>query len=183
MRNIYLLLFAAPLVGSTRLSRSLWGAIPRGGAGFGNEKKNFVLTEWLVPKEHGKADRNMKLHAPFTFEDSKGRIWTAPKDFVVDGATIPKALWLAFGSPYVNDFRRASVIHDYYCNKEIRKEKKSYYIDKKRNNKRFLARDQDVDQMFKEAMLCDGVPKWKVPLIAAPCHACNRWKTPKDNEV
>lgn len=120
-----------------------------------------VVTEWcsekdrnccpeelepLVPqREQHDCNRDMKLIKPFSFVDSSGTTWTAPKHFVVDGATIPKALWLVFGSPYVGKYRRASVVHDYYCVRESRQSVKQ----------------KDVHRMFYEAMLCDGVETYK----------------------
>ena len=71
-----------------------------------------VETRWLV---HGDHDRDMKLLRSFTFVDKNGRRWTAPRGFDVDGASIPRPLWVTFGSPYVGDYRRASVVHDYFC--------------------------------------------------------------------
>ena len=97
-----------------------------------------VETKWLV---HGHHDRDMKLIKPFTFIDKNGRKWTAPRDFEVDGASIPRPLWATFGSPYVGDFRRASVVHDYYCKPEHHDG----------------ATSAEVHRMFYEAMLCDGV--------------------------
>jgi hypothetical protein len=83
----------------------------------------------------------MKRTNPFTFIDSAGKMWKAPKHFVIDGAKIPKSLWVFFGPPYTGKYRRASIVHDYYC---IRKN-------------RDLSNQQDVHRMFNEAILCNGV--------------------------
>lgn len=106
--------------------------------------------EPLVPqREQHDCNRDMKLTQPFSFVDSFGTKWTAPKHFVIDGATIPKPLWFFFGSPYTGKYRRASVVHDYYC---VRKN-------------RHLAKQKDVHQMFYDAMRCDGVEKSKAWLM------------------
>ena len=97
-----------------------------------------VEAKWLV---HGHHDRDMKLIKPFTFVDKNGRKWTAPRNFEVDGASIPRPLWATFGSPYVGDFRRASVVHDYFCKPEHHDG----------------ATSEEVHRMFYDAMLCDGV--------------------------
>jgi hypothetical protein len=63
------------------------------------------------------ADRRMQLLEAFTFTDAAGRVWDAPKGHRVDGASIPRALWTAVGSPYTGDYRRASILHDVHCDR------------------------------------------------------------------
>ena len=70
-----------------------------------------VVTRWLV--QDG-VDRDMELVEPFEYVDALGKRWSVPKGSRVNGASIPQALWI-FGSPYTGDYRRASVVHDYYC--------------------------------------------------------------------
>lgn len=68
---------------------------------------------WLSTPTGG---RMMKLIENFTFtEAASGRIWTAPEGLVVDGASIPRALWTLVGSPYTGNYRRASIVHDKAC--------------------------------------------------------------------
>jgi len=54
----------------------------------------------------------MRLLEPFTFTDPSGMVWDAPAGAVIDGASIPRALWTLVGSPYTGDYRRASIVHD-----------------------------------------------------------------------
>lgn len=70
-----------------------------------------VVTEWAVDRSG--ADRNMVLVEDFSFVYNN-RTWTVPVGAVVNGASIPEILWLPVGSPFVGDYRRASVLHDYY---------------------------------------------------------------------
>ena len=63
------------------------------------------LTRW-------KGDREMILEEEFYYVDSHGKQWIAPVNSVLNGATIPKALWNKIGSPFVGQYRRASVVHD-----------------------------------------------------------------------
>lgn len=56
--------------------------------------------------------RNMVLEEDFYFIDGKGKKWEAPKGSLINGATIPRALWSTVGAPYSGPYRRASVIHD-----------------------------------------------------------------------
>ncbi|MDN5753237.1 MAG: DUF1353 domain-containing protein [Nitrosospira sp.] len=67
-------------------------------------------TEWVPAGD--KADRKMRLLADFSFTDPSGNVWLVPAGYVIDGATIPRPLWSLVGSPYVGDYRRASVVHD-----------------------------------------------------------------------
>jgi len=71
-------------------------------------------TEWLV--DPGGADRDMQLLEDFSYTDPAGKRWPAPKGSVINGASIPRPLWATVGSPYTDDYRRASVVHDVACN-------------------------------------------------------------------
>jgi hypothetical protein len=68
---------------------------------------------WLT--EEGTEDRGMRLLQTFSFKDPSSNPWSAPKDAVVDGASIPRALWTIVGSPFTGDYRRASIVHDVAC--------------------------------------------------------------------
>ncbi len=61
----------------------------------------------------------MRLLDTFWFRDPDGRVWTAPADYWIDGASIPRALWTLVGSPYTGDYRRASVVHDKACDEAV----------------------------------------------------------------
>jgi len=139
-------LLVLPLAAASNLStapaRTCLGI--RGGADA--KFQGDVECRWLI---HGRHDRDMRLLKPFSFVDENGRKWTAPKDFDVDGASIPRPLWATFGSPYVGRYRRASVVHDFYCKPE----------------QRHLATSGEVHQMFYEAMLCDKVNPGKAWLM------------------
>ena len=105
--------------------------------------KGRVVTEWLV--EDGE-DRNMVLLEDFSFTDASGTVWSVPKGWKIDGATIPSFFWSFVGSPYTGDYRRASVIHDYYCDRKNRPWK-------------------SVHRLFYEASLVGGVPEAKAKLM------------------
>jgi len=70
-------------------------------------------TEWLSNPHQG--DRNMKLLEDFYFVDPDGDRWLAPKGSIINGASIPRFLWSSVGSPFVGDYRNASVVHDVGC--------------------------------------------------------------------
>lgn len=69
-------------------------------------------TLWLT--EDGD-DRDMRVLEPFSYTDPTGTRWDAPVDSIIDGASIPRALWTLVGSPYTGDYRRASIVHDVAC--------------------------------------------------------------------
>jgi hypothetical protein len=72
---------------------------------------------WLT--NDGTEDRKMKLLEAFVFTDPAKKPWNAPKGSVVDGASIPRALWTLIGSPYTGNYRRASVVHDVACEEAV----------------------------------------------------------------
>ena len=103
-----------------------------------------VTAIWL---RHAGKDRDMRLTADFAFIDSRGVQWDAPRGRVINGASIPEILWSSVvGTPYVGDFRRASVVHDVACDDKTRPHEQVHY-------------------MFYEAMLCDGVPEERALLM------------------
>lgn len=103
-------------------------------------------TEWLV--DANGADRDMQLLEDFWFIDPDNKKWFAPAKSVIDGASIPRPLWSAVGSPYTDDYRRASIVHDVACNDP--------------NVKR-----EDADAMFYHACLSGGCSFLQAKLLYA----------------
>lgn len=97
--------------------------------------------DWEPLVEPGRADRRMRIQADFRYRDPKGRIWTAPKGRIVDGASVPRALWW-FADPFIGDYRRATALHDIYCEDRTMSSK-------------------DVHLMFLSAALCAGAGSLK----------------------
>jgi hypothetical protein len=102
---------------------------------------NTVKTEWLEGES-----RKMRLLETVTFTDSNGKVWTAPKGSIIDGASIPRFFWRVIGSPFVGNYRRATVIHDVYCNTRSEPH-------------------EDVHSMFLEGMTCDNVCRLKAGIM------------------
>lgn len=75
-----------------------------------------VVVKWISGDGD---DRKVTLIEDFAFRDAAGKLWDVPSGWSVDGASIPRLLW-TFGPPFVGGYRRASVVHDYYC--DIRSE-------------------------------------------------------------
>jgi Protein of unknown function (DUF1353) len=103
-----------------------------------------VDARWLV--EDGE-DRKMELLADFAFVDSTEFKWEAKDGDIVDGASIPEAIWSEIiGTPFIGDYRRASVVHDVACEKHTRTSKEAH-------------------RMFYEAMLVDGTSQARAVLF------------------
>lgn len=110
-----------------------------------------VKTEWI------ETDRKMQLLEDFSYVDARGARWPAPKGSIIDGASIPQALWSVVGSPYTGEYRNASVVHDVAC------------VERKRPW-------QDVHRMFYEACRAGGVGEQKAKLLyAAVYHFGPKW--------
>lgn len=100
-----------------------------------------VITKWL--KNNNGKDRDMELVEDFSYIDPENKRWNVKAGDVIDGASIPAFLWGSLlGSPYVGDYRRATVLHDIACVQQIET-------------------SSAVHRMFYHAMLCDGVKKGK----------------------
>ncbi len=91
---------------------------------------------WLSEPQN--KHRMMELLSPVSFTDKKGKVWSVPANWKIDGASIPQVFWTVAGSPFDGNYRRASVIHDHYCDVDTEFTK-------------------DTHDMFKEASLFDGV--------------------------
>jgi hypothetical protein len=98
------------------------------------------------------------LDAPFTFRDRTGKVWTARKDLKWDGASIPRALWTAVGSPMTGCYRWASMVHD-ECYKHA-----DEYIGLSVSRK-------DADRMFHDGCRAKGISRAK----AATMYYALRW--------
>lgn len=83
----------------------------------------------------------MELMERISFTDHV-REWVAGKGRFIDGASIPRALWTAVGSPYVGRYRRPSIIHDIAC------------ADALTNRDRL-----DADKMFYRACRSEGLTR------------------------
>lgn len=84
-------------------------------------------TEWV--SDPNKPDRNMKLLRDFSYTDPDGKVWVAAAGDVINGASIPRPLWSTVGSPYTDDYRNASIVHDIAVDQGDRKaaDKMFYY--------------------------------------------------------
>ncbi|MEZ5573815.1 MAG: DUF1353 domain-containing protein [Halioglobus sp.] len=75
--------------------------------GFSGDPKTIWLSE-------SGDDRNMQIAEKFNFTDRRGKVWAASEGSIINGASIP-GLWTLDGSPFIGDYRRASILHDIAC--------------------------------------------------------------------
>ena len=100
--------------------------------------------------------RRVKVLRPFGFIDSTRVRWDVPESAIVDGASIPQALWSLIGGPFEGKYRDASVVHDWYCDLRTRPWR-------------------HVHRVFYETMLaCVAFVRAKV-MYAAVYWGCPRW--------
>ena len=108
---------------------------------------NKVKSEWLV--EDG-PDRDVKLLDDFFYIDPNGKRWPAPRESVINGASIPWVLWNKWiGPPFVGNYRRASVVHDVAC--DLRE--------------KICVSSHIAHRMFYDACLCGGVGETKAKVM------------------
>ncbi len=107
--------------------------------------------------------RDMILEESFSYIDPHGTTWDAPKEFKIDGASIPRPFWSLIGGPFEGCYRYASVVHDVAC---VRGESHSPG-----------ARPwKEVHRMFYEALRAGGVENSKaLAMYAAVYKYGPRW--------
>lgn len=136
------------------LALALLAGQPGIGTGFGSFVGD-VVARWLDP------DRRMQLTEDFAYLDPGGKRWHAPKNSIVDGASIPQVFWTFVGGPFEGLYRKASVVHDVACVE--RREKW-----------------EDVHRMFYYAMRAGGVGETRAAVMYAAVYKFGpRWDEPK----
>ncbi|WP_051441033.1 hypothetical protein M728_005770 (plasmid) [Ensifer sp. WSM1721] len=141
MKNQFLTALPAFLLA---LSGILSAAAQDTGQPSGNKStfKGKLVLQDLVPPD----DRKFELAEDLEYIDPKGVHWYARSGLIFDGASIPRALWAVVGSPYTGTYRRAAVMHDFYCTHLYRLW-------------------QDVHRMFYDAMISDGTNPFRAKLM------------------
>jgi len=100
--------------------------------------------------------RLVQLNKSLTFFDSNGKKWTAIAGITSDGASIPDFVWPFIGPPFRGPYVRAAIVHDQYCYSRTEP-------------------SDAVHEMFRNAMIVDKVPPWKVTFM----YGAVLWKGPK----
>lgn len=103
--------------------------------------------------------RQVKLLTDLTFYDPADTRWAVPAGAIVDGASIPRLFWPIIGAPLDGNYRDASIVHDWYCDRRTRTW-------------------QATHRVFYEAMLVSGVPHTKAKIM----YFAVRWRGPRWEE-
>lgn len=69
--------------------------------------------------------RLVKIHEDLIFKINN-KIIIVPKDFICDGGSIPKSLWILISSPFTSKYRNFYILHDYLC-KQYRSKNIKYW--------------------------------------------------------
>lgn len=106
-------------------------------------------------------DRDAIVVKAFEYIGPDDQRWPVPSNTIVNGASIPRPLWSLVGSPFTGFYRKASVIHDYYC--EIK-------------NRSW----QSVHRMFFDAMRAGGVGEMQAKTMYASVYYFGpKWRIEK----
>ena len=103
--------------------------------------------------------RRMRLNSDITYVDPSNKAWVAPSGSVVDGASIPTALWSVIGGPFEGKYRKASVLHDVAC--DAKKEPS----DEVHRMFYYACRSAGVEETKAKAMylaVLHGGPSWRL---------------------
>lgn len=120
------------------------GTVGTGGVAWAEPVDHFVGE--LVLLDLDPDGLRFTLGQPFGYVDPSGTMWQAEKGLVTDGASIPRPLWSIIGGPFEGQYRRAAVIHDFYCDRKYRAWEK-------------------VHRVFYDAMITGGVSTVKAKLM------------------
>ena len=74
----------------------------------------------LILKDVDSKGTEWELVNPFGYVDPQGTRWQADPGLRTDCASIPRALWSIIGAPCTGTYRRAAIIHDFYCRHHYR---------------------------------------------------------------
>lgn len=98
------------------------------------------------------------LLEPFGYIDGEGVEWNVPEGYFSNGASIPTPLWTVIGGPLTGPYRKAAVIHDYFCETQDRPW-------------------EQVHEMFREAAYASGTDYKTANLLYAGVRAFGpRWE-------
>ncbi len=100
--------------------------------------------------------RNLRVVQPFAFFDDDDAAWRVKPGTETDGASVPQFFWSLY-PPFSGKYRKAAVLHDYYCQSRNVAWKK-------------------VHRMFYDAMLTSGVDTITAKVMYSAVYAFGpRW--------
>lgn len=100
----------------------------------------------------------LRLLDDLAFTDAGGKVWIARKGGIIDGESVPRELYFLAGLPYLDEYRKAAVIYDYFC--RVRTEPW-----------------RQVHRTFYQASVAEGVSETQGKMLYALVHAGGwRWE-------
>jgi len=102
---------------------------------YGNKKIKILPGD--QPITVGYARGLVKLTQVYKYSKYK-----VPVGYISDGSSIPRLFWVSIGSPFLPEFRSASIVHDYLYSKGIGKRK-------------------EADKIYRELLKCNHVVWWR----------------------
>ncbi|HEX7953028.1 MAG TPA: DUF1353 domain-containing protein, partial [Burkholderiales bacterium] len=101
----------------------------------------------------------LRLLEDFAFVDARDKLWLARKGGIVDDESVPRDLQRLPGLPYVAEYRKAALIHSYFCGTRTAPWKK-------------------VHRTLYEASVAEGVSETQAKALYAVVYAGGwRWET------
>lgn len=93
----------------------------------GNALAQFEGTLELMPQGCEQLGQ-CKLKYPLKFTDSSKVVWEAEAGLNTDGASIPGVFQPFIGAPFDLAFIKAAIIHDHYCDRQVRPWTQTHYV-------------------------------------------------------
>src|SRR5581483_8202021 len=126
---------------------------------FGTEQGAFVgrvVVEWI---DDDPFIQKMRVAERFGYRDSKGKVWLADGEHILDGRSFPPLTQELTGPVFAGELRRASLVYDYQC-------------------KAMIEPWRAVHRMFYEAVRTQGMPAIDAKLVYTSVYALGpRWET------
>ena len=79
-----------------------------------------VASKYINSGKYDPGWTEFELTKPYSYKDRRGKVWTVPAGTVVNGASIPQAVWSGIGGPWSGKYRNAAVLHDYMVEERIK---------------------------------------------------------------
>ncbi len=112
----------------------------------GTLKLEDVPEQYVDTGPYDPGHTEFRLLEDYVFTAASGKNYTVPAGVVVNGASIPKAVWSVVGGPWSGRYRNASVLRDFM-------------------SENLLEDSETVHRLFYEAMLASGVSRAKAKLM------------------
>lgn len=134
-----------------------------------DKDRNCFTGKFELVDVPGDAEHKRLAH-DFGFVDPKGVGWQTNKGDRTDGASIPKLLQPAVGSPWRDEYIRAAVIHDRYCDEDKLRNVRSWRATHRVFYDAMIAAEMSPAKakLMYYAVYAFG-PKWGWPEPGKPC--------------